>query len=186
MRQRTKWTDSGIAEQVLSLSKKFSRMPSAREMRLSGRGDLADVVAKKGGFRKWAVRLGLDLKSSETKLGQDYEAKEAAFLAKEGFAVKRQTTKNSFDLLVNSKRVDVKVANKYSCWSWTGYSFAGMKRGVDCDFFDCLILGKRGVEHRLIIPATEIKVTTLTLTIGKVKNKTHWAMQYKDAIAQLR
>ena len=81
----------------------------------------------------------------------------------------RQTTCAPFDLLVNTHRVDVKHA-KWGEWEHRGghyvkgFVFAGLRRGSDCDFFDllCVIDGK--VAHRFIVPASNAKVTTLTIT----------------------
>lgn len=181
MKNRRTWTDSEIAEAILLVSKKYGRMASVSEMRKEGLNALSLVLCRRGGIRTWASRLGLTLKGSETKLGQDFEISEIDFFKSLGFKVERQSCKKEFDLLVNGYRVDVKVANLYECKAWQGYSFAGMKRGAACDFFDCLILDNRKVKHRLLIPSEEVPMVTLTMTVAGVENKKHWAMKFKDA-----
>lgn len=158
-----RWNEKEIERQLIRLSKEFdNRMPSVHELKNGGMNGLACVVARRGGFRYWAGRLGLELKGTETHFAHKWELNELDFFQSSGFSVEKQRSGCEFDLMVNGNRVDVKCATE-GCYRG-GYIFAGLKRGIDCDFFDLLCIENNVVKHRLIIPSSEARIVTITIT----------------------
>ena len=162
--RRNKWTSEKIVARLLPVADELKRMPSARELRIRGHNDLACAVGRCGGFRWWAGRLGLMLKDSETMRGLRWEDAEERYFKSVGFDVERQTVKAPFDLLVNKNRVDVKSAKWTVCQHTRGFVFAGLKRGVDCDFFDLVCVNENKLIERFVVPSSEAKIHTLTIT----------------------
>ena len=75
---------------------------------------LSVKVSRSGGFKCWALKLGLELKESETTKGWKYEEKALKDLTDRGYNVKEMTTKHPYDLLVEENvRIDVKVSSRY-------------------------------------------------------------------------
>lgn len=157
---RFRWTDADVEREIRAMARSYGRMPSAREMALHGRTDISNQVSRRGGFRQWAKRLGLKTKSSETLMGQLWELHEADLFHSLGMVVERQSTKSPFDLLVDGRRVDVKSAHR----SQHGFAFAGLKNGRDADVFDLLCIEGGDVMRRFVVPASEARVSTLTIS----------------------
>jgi hypothetical protein len=161
-------------------------MPSNREIRkLTGSYALSNAVVRSGGFETWAKKLKLPVKPSCTKTGRMWEKRENANFQRMGFETQRQSMLAPFDILVNGKRVDVKAAHLKKHRGWSGYVFAGLKRGAGCDYFDFLILGRKRIRHRLIVPAKEVKTITLSITKGREETKSHPIFVYRDGFKQL-
>ncbi len=157
------WTEDAIQMGLQEHIDNFGRMPSANELHEEGQNDLACAISRHGGFRAWAKRLGVKQKGSETHRGQKWERHEAAFFKELGFDVEEQTTKKPFDLLVNSHRVDVKSAKWSDYGKVRGFIFSGLKRGVDCDFFDLVCVFNGVFFTRFVIPSADARVKTITI-----------------------
>lgn len=179
---RKKWSDKLIRAELTAHIDHWGRMPSARELRQRESNDLACVLTRRGGYRAWAHELGAEMKDSETKLGQDIEIREARFWLGHGCTVQCQSTKAPFDLLVNDHRVDVKSAH---LTKGSVYVFAGLRGGVDCDFFDLVCLGSNNrTRWRFIVPASAARIQTLQIRCGIGAPPSRYA-QYRDALGSL-
>ena len=156
----TRWTDELIGEELMKQARSLGRMPSARELRLEGLNDLACAIPRNGGYRRWAERLGLGMKVSETTRASKWEEAEMQYFESLGYEVERQTTKAPFDLLVNGHRVDVKI----STLNKTGwFQFGCIKKCVDCDFLDLLCIRNGERVARFIVPANAARVVTVSM-----------------------
>lgn len=174
---RHAWSEKEVERRLLPHVKKLGRMPTAPELvDLEGNNKLSVAVTRYGGYRHWGRVFDVPMKDSTTSRGHVWEDHEEVFFLSLGHTVTRQTTKAEFDLLVNGHRVDVKAAKwsehqlslpipGKSAGSWMrGFVFAGLKRGIDCDFFDLLCLENGQLRHRFIIPAIAAQITGLTMT----------------------
>lgn len=136
-------------------------MPTAAELRASGRGDLATAIGRTGGYVEWSSRLDVNQKAGAVHWGVAWEVHEAAWFRAQGKVVVEQATLAPFDLLVDGRRVDVKAARRTKM----GYVFVGIKRGKDADLFDLLCVGAADrVRHRFLVPAAAARVHTITIT----------------------
>lgn len=165
------WSDDVIAEHILPHAKRLSRMPSSQELRAVGDNSLACAISKHGGFRHWATQLGLETKSSETKMGQKWEDHEAEFFGHLGFDVVQQSTKSPYDMTVGQWRVDVKAAHWTEHGSTKGFVFAGLKHGRDAQYYDLLCISEgEAITHRFMVPDTEITGSMLVLSKASLTN----------------
>lgn len=156
----TKWTDDLVEEYLLNIIKALdiNRMPSRTEIKLvMGDDSLSNKIARAGGFRMWAEKLGLKLKESETSLGNEYEFIVKEILEELGYQVEKMTTKHSYDLLVNDNiKIDVKVSRYYkskeSTFKYHTYNLE--KKYHNCDIFICVGLSEdEDIEKILVIPS---------------------------------
>jgi hypothetical protein len=110
---RKTWTEAMISERIMENYRNTGLMPTNQYLVDSGQGDLANQITKKGGFFKWAERLGLSRVHSDSDTGWDGEKRVQTILESAGFQVERSiAVKWPFDLLVNKVlRIDVKSAN---------------------------------------------------------------------------
>jgi len=102
-----------IADRIMENYRNTGLMPTNQYLLETGQGDLSNQIAKKGGFFKWADRLGLSRAPSASDTGWDGEKRVQKILESAGFQVERSiAVKWPFDLLVNKVlRIDVKSAN---------------------------------------------------------------------------
>src|SRR5690606_3116975 len=148
-----------------SAAKAVGRMPSGPELHAAGRADLAAQIARRGGFKRWAERLGLAQKGTETHWAHRWEESEARFFRSLGADVERMSTRHPFDMLVNGHRVDVKASRWHEyAGRVRGYTFAGLKRGAHADFFDAVCIKDGVVAARFVVPAESARVMTLHLS----------------------
>ena len=167
---RRSWDEVSIESELRVHATRLGRMPSANELRASGAGDLACAVSRRGGYFAWAKRIGEQLKGTETHRGQCWERSEADYFRSLGYVVAHQSTKAPFDLLVGSKRVDVKMGTRRTYkigknqHDWSAYFFAGLNQGKGCDLFDLICVEGDKVLHRFIVPSTSAKVLCLTIS----------------------
>jgi len=169
-----RWSDEKIKHDLLKVIGLFqNRMPSCNELKKINRSDLASAIIRHSGFRYWARELGIDIKGSETHFASKWELNELKFYGELGYDVTRMSSGAPFDLIVNGYRVDVKAANEGVYRG--GYAFAGMKRGIDCDFFDLLCIEDDAVKHRLILPAIEAEVVGVTITPRTLRGNTKYS-----------
>ena len=110
---RKTWTEAMIADRIMENYRNTGLMPTNQYLLETGQGDLSNQIAKKGGFFKWADRLGLSRAPSASDTGWDGEKRVQKILESAGFQVERSiAVKWPFDLLVNKVlRIDVKSAN---------------------------------------------------------------------------
>lgn len=110
--QRRSWTDELIAEEARRVAQSLGHFPSAQELRQLGRNDLACVIGKRGGFLRWADRIGIARHGSDSDTGwEGEEAVRREFLARGIFCVRSKAIKAPFDLLAQEVlKIDVKSA----------------------------------------------------------------------------
>lgn len=144
----------------------IDRMPTSSEIRECKDGDsLHNLITRNGGYRFWAEKLNLELKESETKIGQDFELVAKSILESKGFEVEKMSTKHPFDLLVNDLvKVDVKVGNPYLLRGSRCHTFGLSKQYASCDIYLIFALEESGeVERTLVIPSQFARVVTLSI-----------------------
>lgn len=154
------WSESLIEEKIRQVMKALNieRMPTRSEI-LSVMDDnsLAVKIGKSGGYKKWSEKLGLNKKSSETVLGEEYEDVVFDMLKYKGYNVEHMTTLHPYDLLVNNNiKIDVKVANWYISKdsSFRYHTFNLEKTKHNCDIFICIGLNENKEIHRtMVIPS---------------------------------
>ena len=114
---RKQWNEAMISDRIMENYRNTGTMPTNQYLKDTGQGDLANQISKKGGFFKWAERLGVARQHSDSDTGWDGEKRVQKILESAGFQVERCTAvKWPFDLLVNKVlRVDVKSAN-FACY----------------------------------------------------------------------
>ena len=183
---RKRWSDNLVGEALLPLVESFGRMPSRNELAAAGHQALAVQVAKRGGFRFWARRLGAEMKDSETFVGRSWEEREAEFFRGLDMTVQRMTARAPFDMLVDWRRVDVKSAtwSEYRRGSVSGFVFAGFKRGRDADWFDLVCHDGTDVLHRFLIPRSAVNVETVTISPLVLSGGGKWS-PYAGALSLL-
>jgi hypothetical protein len=162
-----KWTDEKVVEAIHHSMEvlKIKRMPTASELTSIGRNDLHCRVSKTKKYKGWAEELGLELKSSETTRGNEYEEIIAAEIKKLGFEVKDMTTKHPYDLLVNdSVKVDVKVGGAHKHFGTRAHTFRPSKKYATCDLYICVAVDEEDeIEKVFIIPSKFAQLTTLNV-----------------------
>ncbi|MFC6455937.1 hypothetical protein [Paenibacillus vulneris] len=163
-----KWDDQMIESEILLVLKELSldRMPSSSEIKKhSGNVALHNKICKTLGYRGWAVKLGLEQKESETKLGQDIEDFATEILHSKGYSVEKMTTNYPYDLLINGTvRVDTKSGRAYDLQGSRCHTFGINKRNASCDIYLIFALSEDGsLERTYIIPSHKLKVTSLSI-----------------------
>lgn len=165
-----KWSNELIEKKIKEVMKALciDHMPSVKEMELViGDFSLSNKIAKTGGSYKWARKLGLNIKESETKLGKKYEGYSVGIISQKGYKTKRMSVKHPYDLLVEDNiKVDVKVSKPYSNENGTYHTFNLEKRSPTCDIYMCFLLDDdESIDRLIIIPSKYVKLTQLS--IGK-------------------
>ena len=152
------WTEQMIIDEIKKVMKALdiSRMPSRTEIaKVTGNQALGNKISRNGGYRHWAKRLGLELKASETKTGNDYEFKMLDLLKNKGYKTEKMTTKHPYDLLINDNvKVDVKVSHYYCQDNFKYHTFNLDKPYHNCDIFILVGLDDAdNIEKLLIVPS---------------------------------
>lgn len=155
-----KWDDESIKKEIIKVVKALDlkRMPSNNEIKnVMGNHSLSNAISRKGGFRMWAEKLNLDLKESETSLGNEYEFIVKEILEELGYDVEKMTTKHPYDLLINDNiKIDVKASRYYENKKEgvKYHTFNLEKKYHNCDIFICICLNdSEDIEKFLIIPS---------------------------------
>ena len=153
----TPWTEEQIEQGILEVMKilNIDRMPSSSEtISALNYNGLSMAIQRSGGFKKWAKKLKLDTKKSETSLGQEYEEYVLNLLKTKGYEVERMSVRHPYDLLVNQNiKIDVKISNLYKN-SCTGYhTFNLEKHNHNCDIFICICVKDKEIVKTLVIPS---------------------------------
>ena len=145
----------------------INRMPTASEITSIGRNDLHCAISKsESKYSGWADKLNLELKDSETNLGQKFEKEVMELVGGLGHAVIRMSTKHPYDLLVeNSVKVDVKVANPYLLRGESRvHTIRLAEVNPTCDIYICVLLDEERIAERvLVIPSHHVRKTMLNI-----------------------
>ena len=162
------WTDEkvkkGINDCMVVLN--IKRMPTASEFKSLEMNDLHCKISRTKKYSGWASELGLELKESETKTGNEYEAIVKERLDKFfDLDIKRMTTKHPYDLLINDcLKVDVKVGTAHNLFGSRAHTFALNKKYATCDLYICVALNEKGeIENYFIIPSSHVQIVTLNI-----------------------
>lgn len=165
----TRWNDELMKEEIRKVMKSLciDRMPSRNEVELvMGNSKLSNRISKTGGFYKWAKRLGLKIKDSETKRGKKYEGYAEGLIHQKGYKTEKMSVKHSYDLLVEDNiKIDVKVAKPYNDEKvGTFHTFNLEKKNPTCDIYICFLLNEdESLDRLIIIPSKYIKKTQLSM-----------------------
>lgn len=143
------------------------RMPSRSEiLDITGDYVLHNKIVRTGGYRYWADSLDLEIKDSETKLGQSMEDVAQSMIIENGFAAERMTTQYPFDILVNGNiKVDIKSGRAYDLRGSRCHTFGINKRYASCDLYMIFALSEDGdtIERTFIIPSNKLRVVTMSI-----------------------
>jgi hypothetical protein len=184
----TKWNDEKIVEGIKQSMGvlKIDRMPTAAELTSIGRNDLHCKIGRTKTYKGWADYLGIQLKSSETTKGNEYEDLVAKIIGVLGYKVKQMTTKHPYDLLINdSVKVDVKVGGAHNHFGSRAHTFRPSKKFATCDLYICVALDENdGVENIFIIPSKFAQLTTLNIGTDSKYNKFIYRWDYIKRFVQ--
>ena len=169
-----KWTKENIESAIKDVMDKaeIDTMPSRALMyNITGNHGLGNAVAKRGGARYWANKLGIAMKECETELGYLYEMRCIDFLVdKFGYSCEKAQTRYPYDILVNNNiKIDVKCGNLYHGETCNFYTFNLEKAKPTCDIFVCYCVDKKDVKKVYVIPSCILSGKT-QLSIGEVKS----------------
>lgn len=190
------WDDKLIEKEIFKVIKalNLNRMPSKSEIELVTKNTaLTNKISKTGGFYKWAERLKLKIKNSETKLGYDYELEIRDRLRSKGYKVETTWCRHPYDLIVNdSIKIDVKVAKPYFNEKVGRFhTFNLEKLPHTCDIYIAIVLDEEDIEEKvLIIPSKNI-CNIRQLSIGKKSeydiymNRWDYIINYSNFYKQL-
>ena len=160
---RKTWTEAMISDRIMENYRITGLMPTNQYLKETGQCDLVGQISKKGGFLKWAERLGLAREHSDSDTGWDGEKRVQEILESAGFQVERCTAvKWPFDLLVNKVlRVDVKSAN-FACYGASKGWFYRMGKAPQADLIALhqLDTGKTYWIPWNIIPHSNVTIST--------------------------
>lgn len=117
------WTEELVESEIRKVSEALGHFPSNTELQGMKRGDLSNIITKRGGFIFWAEKTGIARIHSDSDTGWIGEKKVQSLFISQGYLCDRPFgVKYPFDLLVNSiLRIDVKSANFASygvCKGW--------------------------------------------------------------------
>ncbi|MBZ9633168.1 hypothetical protein [Clostridium sp. FP1] len=170
-----KWSNELIENKIYEVMRilDIDRMPSASEAELIIRdSSLSNKIAKTGGFIKWADKLGLEIKESETQLGNKFEGKAKELIENMGYMTERMSCKYPFDILVNSKiRIDVKSARPYMLKDNRVHTVGINKKYATCDLYLIFALDENeNIERTFIVPGCDLKVTSMNFGQHSIYN----------------
>ena len=168
-RSARKWTDDFLNSEIRSTMKTLGieRMPSSEELKKIHRNDLHCAISKRT-YSSVAKKLGLELKRSETKTGNEWEVWAKKHLEELGFAVELTSTKHPYDLLVEgSVKIDVKFANSYMMHDVSKvYTYRLAKKQPTCDLY--ILIGKDHETGELkiyVIPSHHVKMNMVNMGV---------------------
>lgn len=179
----TKWNEYKIEKEIRNTMKflNIDRMPTVSEMKVATRSyGLGLKVTRTGGTNYWADKLGLELKNSETKFGNEWEIRMKEDLERRGYMVEKMSTKHPYDLLVNNNiKIDVKASRYYHKDNFKFHSFNLEKKYHNCDIFIFVGLADEAddIEKILIIPSKYLmgkKQLSVGLTSKYDKYQDRW------------
>ncbi len=155
------WTERDILNEIAYVmdALKIDYFPSKSEMNfVTGSMGLSNQVSKKGGSRYFAEMLGLELKSSESELGYQFEEYAIKDIFRNtGFLSRHMKPRYPYDLLTNENiKVDVKVSTQFFATkkSMPAHSFNLEKKYPTCDIFILYCLDELfDITKTIIIPS---------------------------------
>jgi hypothetical protein len=77
-----------ISDRIMENYRNTGTMPTNQYLKDTEQGDLANQISKKGGFLKWAERLGLAREHSDSDTGWDGEKRVRRYWNRQGFRLK--------------------------------------------------------------------------------------------------
>ncbi|GMX64525.1 hypothetical protein Elgi_37940 [Paenibacillus elgii] len=163
-----KWNDELIEQEIFKVIKslQIDRMPSRSEIKSVAQDEaLHNKICKTLGYKGWSEKLNLEIKDSETKLGQSIEEIAIAMLISKKYNVKRMTAKYPFDLLINGNvKVDVKSGRAYDLRGSRCHTFGINKKYSACDIYLIFALSEVGeIERIFVIPSSKLKIVTMSI-----------------------
>lgn len=170
-----KWTDEIVADKIHEIMSvlDIDRMPSTSETELiMGDSSLPNKIARSGGFAKWANRLGLEAKKSETQMGNVFQSIAKELIENMGYSAGQMSCKCPFDILVNGKiRIDVKSAKAYISKGSRVHTVGINKRIATCDLYLIFALDENeNIERTFIIPGCDLRVTSMNFGKDSIYN----------------
>lgn len=197
MSKRVKWTDELVESKIKDVMKalRISTMPTRVEIEsVMGNSSLTNRISRTVGFRKLAEKMGLPLKDSETKIGNDFEFYIKEKLEELGFTVDKMDTLHPYDVLVNNNiKIDVKVSNWYETPDGLKYHSFGLgKRHHNCDIFILVGLDSNGCVYRTMIIPSKFVMNKKQISCGveskynKYINKWDYIEQYSNFYENLK
>lgn len=155
------WTESRIATNILRIKEGLciDRMPSNSEIKsFDGDNRLSNAIMKKGGFRYWAEKLGLDMKVTESEHGYKQERIICDLISKHGYEAEMTSIRFPYDVLVEGVvKVDVKCAHLSKVREYDAYSFRIAKDKPTCDLYFIACLNNDDTINMLyVIPAHKL------------------------------
>lgn len=170
-----KWTNEIIENKIYEVMNilGINRMPSASEIKcILKDSSLSNKIAKTGGFTKWADKLGLKTKKSETQLGNKFENKAKEIIESKGYKVELMNYKYPFDLLVNDAiRIDVKSAKAYLSQGSRCHTVGINKKYATCDLYLIFALDEyENIERTFIMPGCDLRVTSMSFGKDSIYN----------------
>jgi hypothetical protein len=160
-----KWTNELVKSELLKSIDllNLNRMPTAEELKSIGRNDLHCKVSRTKRYSGWANELGLELKSSATNTGNEYEKRMADFLFKKGYSLKLTSNRHPYDLYVNnSVKIDVKVSSLHG----TTWVFNLEKEIPTCDIYVLIALNDdKSTNCIYVIPSHHVQMKTIAMGI---------------------
>lgn len=171
---RKAWSQQDIQQALKEESAIFGRMPTNSELASKGRSDLANIIAKRGGFRFWAEKMGLSLKECETHLAYDKEMFVKHKLEGLGHSAEETSAKCGYDLLVDgSKHIEVKYAKHTKSAGGFVFNFGYDVKSRKIDFAVLLCMEEatskaEGVQTEAsavyVLPSSFLVNQTITIT----------------------
>lgn len=155
-----KWTEELIEEKLMEVANTFDpvRMPSLAEIRRHyGDNALKSQLCRTGGVYRWAEKLGLEVKHSETLLGVQTEKQVAKILTRLGYEVEETPIRHPYDLLINGcVKVDVKAANISYIRGSKIRAYRLAKRQHTCDIYLFCEIDDNKISNVYVVPASAV------------------------------
>ena len=173
-KHKVQWTDEKIENAIREVVKiaKINSMPTHTLMKkITGNEALSNAISKHGGSKYWADKLGLEIKSCESKTGYEYELECISHLTKAEYDCELTKARYPYDILVNNNiKVDVKCSNLYHGTAGDYYTFHLEKSKPTCDVYVCYCVNNDVIQKVYIIPSCVLSGKT-QLSVGVKKSK---------------
>lgn len=177
IQQHPNMTEDEIQQKLWNIIKKLNinRMPSRSEI-ISVEKDnkLHNAIVRGLGYFKWAEKLGLEMKDSETLMGISYQDICIKQLNDMGYKAERTTTNAPYDVIVNDNiRIDVKSSHAYYIKKSRVHTFAINKKFPTCDLYVLYALAEEGneIERMFVIPSKYLKLISVSIGTNSKYNK---------------
>lgn len=165
-----RWTNEKIENAIKDVMKiaKINSMPTHSQMKdITGNEALSNAVSKHGGSKYWAQRLGIEIKTCESKIGYEFECECMSNLISNGYDCELTKARYPYDLLVNRNiKIDVKCSNLFEGDKGKFYTFNLGKSMPTCDIFVCYCMDKNIIQKVYVIPSCVLSGKT-QLSIGQ-------------------